>query len=104
RPLHRERTRRGTRRAHLGRKRSEPDDHVLLHHSAGRPAGAAVPADAGTRRVAAATCAITPMSTDHSASAALATHIFPPALVPVLRERCASKTDCLIGISDAVLG
>jgi hypothetical protein len=31
-------------------------------------------------------------------------HLFPPALVPVLRERCESRAGCLAGISDAVLG
>jgi hypothetical protein len=31
-------------------------------------------------------------------------HVFPPALVPVLRERCGSRAGCLANISDEVLG
>jgi sensor domain DACNV-containing protein len=35
---------------------------------------------------------------------AIAPHIFPPALVPVLRERCGARAGCLAAISDEVLG
>ena len=37
-------------------------------------------------------------------AAAGVSHVFPPALVPVLRERCASRVGCLAGISDHVVG
>jgi hypothetical protein len=45
------------------------------------------------------------MSASHSALApALVPHVFPPALVPVLRESCGTRTGCLADISDEVLG
>jgi hypothetical protein len=37
-------------------------------------------------------------------AAPVVSHVFPPALVPVLRDRCAPRSECLAGISDAVLG
>ena len=45
------------------------------------------------------------MSAAHPALAsAPVPHVFPPALVPVLRERCGSRAGCLANISDEVLG
>ena len=45
------------------------------------------------------------MSTGRSAlMSAIVPHVFPPALVPVLRERCGSKTGCLNDVGDDVLG
>jgi len=44
------------------------------------------------------------MNTGRTSAAPFVPHVFPPALVPILRERCGSSAGVLAGISDEVLG